>query len=83
MTKEEMSREIQAEVAALESHAKQLMSVVQVLNKTLHQDANFAAMAEMKTLLDDLPEINVKQSLTKVRKALTIRAKERLLELSK
>jgi hypothetical protein len=83
MTKEEMVSGIQAELDALEEHSKLLLATCNTLRKTIHQgDVNFAVLREVKQLVDDLPEINVKATVKKIQKALLTRGLAHLKELA-
>lgn len=80
VSKENMVQAIKEELDGLESHARQLLATVELLKKTAQNDANMSTLKETKELFDNLPEVDIKTSISKVRKVISGRVKTLLRE---
>lgn len=83
MTRDELRSVVATAVNELEGYAKDINEAIEALRKTQGQDVNFSTMESCKKVLDDSAKVDLKGTLTTVRKALYARSLVRAKELSK
>lgn len=83
VSRDDMALVIRRELDDLEAHAKQLQATVEVLKRTLTVDANMAVLKETSELSESLKLLDVKKSLSNVRKSISGRVKTLLRQYEK
>lgn len=80
MNKEDMTKEIAAQLSTLKDHAESLNKLLEDLQLTVRPtgDVSFAALDKSKEVLDQITD--VRASLQKVRTTLKARAQARMKE---
>lgn len=78
MQKEEMSKELQAQLQTVKEHAADLNKLCESLSQAIRGDVSFIALDETKAVLEGMKD--VREAVEKSRKALKARAVARMKE---